>query len=92
MIKNIAFEWHKNEKALVALLATQQGDKAGLSLIVSADLVEKGMNAVAMLKTLAVHINGGGGGQAFFATAGGKNPDGIDKAIGEAMKMLELAS
>jgi alanyl-tRNA synthetase len=92
MIKNIAFEWHKNEKALVALLATQQGDKVGLSLIVSADLVEKGMNAVAMLKTLAVHINGGGGGQAFFATAGGKNPDGIDKAIAEAMKMLELAS
>jgi len=89
MIKNIAFEWHKNEIALVALLATHQAHKAGLSLIVSADLVEKGMNAVAILKTLAAHINGGGGGQPFFATAGGKNPDGIDKALSEAQKWIE---
>jgi alanyl-tRNA synthetase len=45
---------------------------------------DKGMNAAQMVKNLATHIQGGGGGQPFFATAGGKDVSGLEKAIESA--------
>jgi alanyl-tRNA synthetase len=45
---------------------------------------DKGMNAAQMVKNLATHIQGGGGGQPFFATAGGKDVGGLEKAIESA--------
>ena len=51
--------------------------------------VDAGFNAVDIIKKIAPFINGGGGGQPHFATAGGKNPDGLQAAVD---KVIELAS
>jgi alanyl-tRNA synthetase len=81
-IKNISFEL-KNQlgNAFVCLGAEIDG-KAHLSIIISDDLVkEKKLDASKLIRELSKEIQGGGGGQAFYATAGGKNPDGITKAL-----------
>jgi alanyl-tRNA synthetase len=81
-IKNISFEL-KNQlsNALVCLGAEIEG-KAHLSIIISEDLVkERKLDASKLIRELSKEIQGGGGGQAFYATAGGKNPAGINKAL-----------
>ena len=47
------------------------------------------LNASAMIREVSGEIQGGGGGQPFFATAGGKNPTGIDAALAKAEKMIK---
>ncbi|MFW6202706.1 MAG: DHHA1 domain-containing protein, partial [Marinilabilia sp.] len=47
------------------------------------------LNAVELIRTAAKEIQGGGGGQPFFATAGGKDPEGLQKAIDLAVKLTE---
>ena len=79
-MKHISFELRKEEN-LVVVLAAKLSDKALLSVMITDDLVSNGMNAVEIIKELAKEINGGGGGQTFFATAGGKNPAGLGLAI-----------
>ena len=65
--------------------------KPGLAVLISENLIkERGFNASEIVKNLAKHIQGGGGGQPFFATAGGKNPDGLEKALAEAKKMFTV--
>ena len=64
--------------------------KAHLSLIISDNLVaEKKLDATKIIRELAKEIQGGGGGQAFYATAGGKNPGGLQAAIEKAKTMLQ---
>ena len=55
--------------------------KPALVLMYTDDLVASGMNAGKDIRPAAKFINGGGGGQPFFASAGGKNADGIDAAL-----------
>jgi alanyl-tRNA synthetase len=63
--------------------------KAHLSLIISENLVkEKNLDATKIIRELAKEIQGGGGGQAFYATAGGKNPQGLEAAIEKASQFL----
>ena len=63
--------------------------KANLTIMISDNLVkEKNLNASQIIKEAAKEINGGGGGQPFFATAGGNNPGGIDRAIKKAVDYL----
>jgi alanyl-tRNA synthetase len=88
-IKNISFEI-KNQlgNAFVCLGAEIEG-KAHLSIIISEDLVkEKKLDASKLIREISKEINGGGGGQAFYATAGGKNPAGIDKALKKLDSLL----
>jgi alanyl-tRNA synthetase len=57
---------------------------------VSDDLVkQKGINAVSIIKEISDEINGGGGGQPFLATAGGKKPEGIQNALEKAAEYIK---
>lgn len=81
-LKDVAFDLGSQFDNLFLLFATEQNGKALLSCYISKELVEsKGLNAGQVVRELGKHIQGGGGGQPFFATAGGKNPDGITKAL-----------
>ncbi|SCY16834.1 alanyl-tRNA synthetase [Nonlabens sp. Hel1_33_55] len=85
-IKDLAFEIERGMENLFMILGSNSDDKATLTVIISKNLVEdKKLNAGAIVRELGKHIQGGGGGQPHFATAGGKNPQGIDAAL-EAAK------
>ncbi len=89
-IKNLSFELKNQVDNLFFLAGAQIEDKALLSLIISENLVkEKNLNATNIIRELAKEIQGGGGGQPFYATAGGKNPDGLVKAIGRAEEFIK---
>ncbi len=92
IIKDIAFQiaGELNEP-FVFIAGSSQQDKASLTLMLSKDLVEsRGWNASQLIRSAAKHIQGGGGGQPHFATAGGKNPDGLGAAIDELLETLGL--
>ena len=82
-IKDILFQYKGDlTQSFVAIIGGIDGDKASLNIMISESLVtEKSWHAGNLVKEHAKHINGGGGGQNFFATAGGKNPGGLDAAI-----------
>jgi alanyl-tRNA synthetase len=88
-IKNLAFEIRSQmENAFIVLGAELEG-KAHLTVILSDNLVaDKKMNASNIVRELGKEIQGGGGGQAFYATAGGTNPKGIANAFRKALEML----
>jgi len=92
IIKDIAFQiaGELNEP-FVFIAGSPQQDKASLTLMLSKDLVEsRGWNALQLIRSAAKHIQGGGGGQPHFATAGGKNPDGLSAAVDELLDTLGL--
>lgn len=89
-IKDIAFQLKAEMEKLVFIAGTDNSNKANLTILFTDDLVkEYGLNAGQIVREAAKEIQGGGGGQAFFASAGGKNPQGIEKAIEYAKKMIE---
>jgi alanyl-tRNA synthetase len=90
-IKNLLFKHFGNEEKYIVLLATEDKEKgkAGLTLFISKPLTEKyGLDAGQIIREIAKQIHGGGGGQKFFATAGGKNPGGIPNALAKAEKII----
>ncbi|NNE78237.1 MAG: alanine--tRNA ligase, partial [Pricia sp.] len=89
-IKDLSFEMGSNQDDLFLLFGTEQNGKALLSCYISKNIVaEKGLNAGNIVRELGKYIQGGGGGQPFFATAGGKNPEGIDQALDKAKNFLK---
>jgi alanyl-tRNA synthetase len=81
-IKDVSFELGSQFDNLFLVFATEQDGKALLSCYISKALVgSKSLNAGQVVRELGKYIHGGGGGQPFFATAGGKNPEGIDEAL-----------
>ncbi len=81
-IKDLMFEIGGELNELFLLLASRQNGKAILSCYISKDLAaSRQLDAGKIIKDLGRYIQGGGGGQPFFATAGGKNPDGIAEAL-----------
>ena len=88
-IKDIAFAMRAAVQNLFVVLGSETDGKATLSVLVSDELVSaKGLNAGNIVRELAKHIQGGGGGQPGFATAGGKNPQGLDQALNQAKAYL----
>ena len=89
-IKDLAFELGKEFDNLFLLFGTNQNGKAMLSCYISKELVkEKSLNAGQVVRELGKLIHGGGGGQPFFATAGGKHPEGIKEALIAAKNYIE---
>ena len=86
-MKNVSFEL-KKENNLVLVLASKVDDKALLSVMITDDLVKKGLSAISIIKEISKEIKGGGGGQVFFATAGGKNLSGIGQALKKAKEII----
>ena len=86
-MKNFSFALRK-EKNLVMVLAAKVDKKALLTVMLTDDIVAKGYNAGAMIRVIAKEIDGGGGGQAFFATAGGVKPSGIVAALEKAKEII----
>ncbi|KXB70581.1 alanine--tRNA ligase [Porphyromonas somerae] len=94
IIKDIAFqiagELHE-PFVFIAACVEPSSSKPSLTLMISKDLVEsRGWNASQLLRAAAKHIQGGGGGQPHFATAGGKNVDGLNAAVEELLTAMEL--
>ena len=94
IVKDIAFqiagELHE-PFVFIAACVEPSSSKPSLTLMISKDLVEsRGWNASQLLRTAAKHIQGGGGGQPHFATAGGKNVDGLNAAVEELLTAMEL--
>ncbi|WP_298782077.1 alanine--tRNA ligase [uncultured Polaribacter sp.] len=89
-IKNLAFSIGKEYQNLFLLFATAPAkDKAMLTCYISKELAnERGYDAGKVVRELGKLIHGGGGGQNFFATAGGKNPGGIPKALEKVKEYL----
>ena len=88
-LKDLSFQLGGEVDNLFLLLGSANNGKAILSCYISKDLVEeKSLNAGQIVRELGKYIQGGGGGQAFFATAGGKNPDGIAKALEEGKNYI----
>jgi alanyl-tRNA synthetase len=84
-IKNLAYQLKDVVDHLYLVLAANIDDKPLLTVMISENLVkEKGMNAGNIVRELAKEIQGGGGGQPFFATAGGKNVAGLQSALDKA--------
>lgn len=89
-MKDIAFQIRgEYPKASAFIGGTDNGGKPTLMLMLSDDLVAQGFNASQIVRDAAKHIQGGGGGQPHFATAGGKNSDGLDKALQEMFDKLK---
>jgi alanyl-tRNA synthetase len=84
-IKTLAFQLTGEKENSFVLLGSENDGKALLTLALSKDLADKGeLNAGTMIRGFAKHIKGGGGGQPFFATAGGKDPGGLEAALAAA--------
>lgn len=87
-IKNLAFELGSEFNNLFLLFGANVKGKAILTCYISKEIVSDKLNAGTIVRELGKFIQGGGGGQPFFATAGGKNPDGIKEALQKAKEYL----
>jgi alanyl-tRNA synthetase len=88
-IKNLSFELKKDQENLLLVLGAVNDGKVSITVVVSESIAEShGLHAGNMVRELAPEIKGGGGGQAFFATAGGKEASGIASALKKAKTFL----
>jgi alanyl-tRNA synthetase len=89
IIKDIAFQLKGEVENLFLVLAAEIDGKANVQVMISEKLVkDRGLNASAIIRELAKAVNGGGGGQPFYATAGGKEPAGIPLLLANARKLI----
>lgn len=88
-LKNMSFEIKNQVENLVMVLAVEIQGKPQVAVMIAENLVkEKDLNAGKIVKELAKEIKGGGGGQPFYATAGGKDLSGLDKVIEKAKDLV----
>jgi alanyl-tRNA synthetase len=88
-IKNLAYQLKDIVPNLFLVLGAEINDKPSLTVMIAENLVkEKGLNAGTIIKELAKEIKGGGGGQPFFATAGGSDSKGLSSALEKAKAFL----
>ena len=89
IVKDLAFNVRKNAAQNTAFIgATKQGDKPLLTVSLTDDLVKNGLNASQIVREAAKLIKGGGGGQPFFAQAGGKDAEGLSAALDKIISLV----
>ena len=88
MIKDLAYALRAKVSDIVLVLGAVNDGKPTLAIMLGDDIVAKGVDAGATVREAAKLMQGGGGGQKFFATAGGKNPDGLQAAIDKAVEII----
>ncbi len=87
--KDLAFMLKDIVENMCLVLGYESDGKAGLTVMIADELVKShNLNAGQIIREIAKEIEGGGGGQAHFATAGGKNPAGIERALERARALL----
>ncbi len=92
-IKDLAFQIKgeaPSDEKVFFVAGIKDGEKCALMVSISDSLVKEGLNAGKLVKDASKLIQGGGGGQPHFATAGGKNADGLDVAVDSILKAAEL--
>lgn len=88
-VKNLAFAVKDLVDDLLLVFTTLIDDKPGITVMLSENLIkDKGLNASNIVRELAKDIQGGGGGQPFYATAGGKNKDGLSAVLAKAADLI----
>ena len=87
-IKDLAYNLRSRSPQLVFVVGTVSEGKPSLTVMLGEEITSRGVHAGAVVREAAKLMQGGGGGQAFFATAGGKNPDGLQAAIDKAVELI----
>jgi len=91
-LKNIAHQIRQSDKKSAVIIGSENEGKASLLIGLGDEIIRSsGLNAVEIIKTVSASINGGGGGQPFLATAGGKKPEGLNDAIEKAVALIKKA-
>ena len=88
MIKDLAYALRAKVADIILVLGNVTNYKPTLTIMLGDEIVAKGVDAGAVVREAAKVMNGGGGGQKFFATAGGKNPDALQAAIEKAVEII----
>ena len=88
-LRQLADQWKTKQVSDVLVLGTANDDKANLIVAVSDEAVKRGIKAGNLIKAIASHIAGGGGGRPTLAQAGGKNPAGLPQALQAAKEWLQ---
>ena len=89
-LKDALIALRNDHPDMAVVLGSVKDGKPALLIVLGQQRVDAGLNAGQMVRTLGKEIQGGGGGQPHFATAGGKNPDGLDKALSVAKELLTI--
>jgi len=90
-LKQLGFEIKNQVESLFMVLVAEIGNKPQIAVVISENLVKKhNLNAGNIVRELAILIKGGGGGQPFFATAGGSDVSGLDEVLKLARKLLDV--
>ena len=89
VMKDLAFSLRQRvNEGLVMVIGNLNDGKPTINVMLSDDIVAKGVDAGATVREAAKLINGGGGGQKHYATAGGKNPEALDAAVEKAVELI----
>ena len=87
-LKTLCYQLKDSLTSYYLVLTTVLNDKPQIAVMISEDLIAKGLNAGNIVKELAKEVRGGGGGQPFFATAGGSDVSGLDRVLEKAKTIL----
>ena len=87
-IRDLAYNLRARSPKLVFVYGTNHGGKPSLTIMLGDEIMARGVNAGAVVREAAKLMQGGGGGQPFFATAGGRNAEGLQSAIDKAVELI----
>ncbi len=87
--KDVAYNLRSKAKNVIYVAGSSAGEKPMLTIMLGDDIVAKGINAGQVIREAAKEMQGGGGGQPFFATAGGKNMDKLQAAVDKAVELIK---